>query len=141
LSQEADYVILNDTNILSFDLKDKKLDCILVDEVQFLNPDHIDQLRMATHLWRVPIFCYGLRTDFRSNLFPGSKRLMEIADSIEEVKTTCHYCHRTATLNLKHVNGVADCTGFFFKKKKNYFAYIFKYFIYHLIHSIIKTVF
>ena len=59
--------------------------CILIDEVQFLEPSHIDQLRLATVIWNVPVICYGLRTDFRSNLFPGSKRLMELADNIDEV--------------------------------------------------------
>jgi thymidine kinase len=57
------------------------------------------------------VICYGLRTDFRTNLFPGSRRLMEIADSIEEVKTTCQFCNKKAVMNLKHVNGVADTEG------------------------------
>ena len=85
--------------------------CILVDESQFLDPKHIDQLRAITLLWKVPVICYGLRTDFRTCLFPGSKRLMEVADSIEEVKTTCNFCNNKAVFNLKHVNGKADCTG------------------------------
>lgn len=85
--------------------------CLLVDEAQFLNPFHIDQLRAITSLWHVPVICYGLRTDFRTKLFPGSKRLMEVADSIEEVKTTCQFCNKKAVLNLKHVNGKADCSG------------------------------
>ena len=53
----------------------------------------------------------GLRTDFRTRLFPGSQRLLELADSIEEVKTTCQFCNRKAVFNLKHVNGVADVSG------------------------------
>lgn len=83
----------------------------MVDEAQFLDPRHIDELRVITYRWKVPVICYGLRTDFRSNLFPGSRRLMEVADSIEEVKTTCYFCNKKAVLNLKHVNGKADCTG------------------------------
>ena len=82
-----------------------------MDEVQFLTSAHIDQLRLATAAWNIPIICYGLRTDFRTNLFPGSLRLLELADIIEEVETTCHYCANKAILNLKHVNGVADTAG------------------------------
>lgn len=85
--------------------------CVLVDEAQFLDEVQIDQLRLATLAFNVPVFCYGLRTDFRTNLFPGSRRLLEIADVIEELVTTCHFCANTAVLNLKHVNGVADITG------------------------------
>ena len=62
-------------------------------------------------LSKLPVIAYGLRTDFRSNLFEGSRRLMEVADTIEEVKTTCYLCNKKAVFNLKHVNGVADCTG------------------------------
>lgn len=85
--------------------------CILVDEVQFLSPHHIDQLRLVTVAWKVPVICYGLRTDFRTKLFPGSQRLLELADDIEEVKTTCFYCNKKAILNLKHVDGKADTSG------------------------------
>ncbi len=53
--------------------------CVLVAEAQFLDPHHVDQLRAITFIWNVPVICYGLRTDFRSNLFPGSKRLLELA--------------------------------------------------------------
>ncbi len=89
----------------------RQVNCVLVDEAQFLDPSQIDQLRAITLLWNVPVICYGLRTDFRTNLFPGSKRLMEVADAIEEVKTTCQFCNKKAVFNLKHVNGRADCTG------------------------------
>jgi thymidine kinase len=79
--------------------------------VQFLNTEHIDQLRTIASDWNVPVIAYGLRTDFRTNLFPGSARLMEVADNIEEIKTTCYFCNKKAVFSLKHVNGVADCTG------------------------------
>lgn len=114
LKQPADFIIHAETNILKeFNRGENavKLHCILVDEAQFLDPHHIDQLRMATIAFDVPVICYGLRTDFRTQLFPGSKRLMEVADSIEEVKTTCHFCNKKAVLNLKHVDGKADTTG------------------------------
>ena len=111
LSQTADYLLAPDTNILTLPVAGTKIHCILVDEAQFLDPTQIDQLRLITTLWNVPVICYGLRTDFRTNLFPGSKRLMEVADTIEEVKTTCQFCNSKAVLNLKHVDGVADTTG------------------------------
>lgn len=110
LSKKADYLVRSETNILHLPLPDV-VHCILVDEAQFLEVEHVNQLRLATEQWRVPIMCYGLRTDFRSFLFPGSRRLMELADVIEEVETSCHYCTNKAILNLKHVNGRADSTG------------------------------
>lgn len=85
--------------------------CILVDEAQFLSSDLVDQLREITHLLDIPVICYGLRSDFKSGLFPGSARLFEIADTIEEVKTTCTFCNRKAIMNLKHLNGIATLEG------------------------------
>ena len=76
-----------------------------------MSAKHIDQLRTITLKNKLPVIAYGLRTDFRSNLFEGSRRLMEVADAIEEVKTTCYMCNKKAVFNLKHVDGVADCTG------------------------------
>jgi thymidine kinase len=111
LSQKADFVLKKHTNVLNLPLPESPVHCVLVDEAQFLQVDQVDQLRLATEHWKIPIFCYGLRTDFRSHLFPGSKRLMEVADVIEEIPTCCHYCTNKAILNLKHVNGVADSTG------------------------------
>lgn len=109
LEQDADVLISSSTNLLELEPND--CHCILVDESQFLAPSHIEQLRTITDLWRVPVICYGLRTDFRTHLFPGSKRLMELADSVEEIKTTCFFCNRKAVFNLKHVDGVADVDG------------------------------
>jgi len=70
-----------------------QVQCVLVDEVQFLSVAHVEQLRDITDQLGIPVICYGLRTDFRSQLFKGSRRLMELADSIEEIKTTCHRCN------------------------------------------------
>ena len=109
LEQSADVLITEDTDLLS--LEHEGINCVLVDEAQFLSPKHIEQLRSITTEWKVPVICYGLRTDFRTHLFPGSRRLMELADNIEEVKTTCFYCNRKAVFNLKHVNGIADVFG------------------------------
>mmetsp|Transcript_110855 Transcript_110855/g.226864 ORF Transcript_110855/g.226864 Transcript_110855/m.226864 type:complete len:274 (+) Transcript_110855:6-827(+) len=87
------------------------ISCILVDEAQFLAPAVVDRLRNVTIYFSVPVICYGLRTDFRSRLFPGSQRLLELADTIEEVKTTCTFCNKKATMNLKSVDGAATMEG------------------------------
>lgn len=93
LQQDADILIDATTDLLSISAETRKnVSCVLVDEAQFLSPMHIDQLRTITLEWKVPVIAYGLRTDFRTNLFPGSRRLMEVADTIEEVKTTCYFC-------------------------------------------------
>ena len=73
--------------------------CVLVDECQFLSEQNIEALRNLTNT--VPVICYGLRTDYKSYLFEGSKRLMELADSIEEIKTICVECDRKAVMNAK----------------------------------------
>jgi thymidine kinase len=87
------------------------LDCVLVDEAQFLPPTVIEDLRRITVDPGVPVICYGLRTDFRTRLFPGAQRLMELADGIEEVKVTCQYCARKAICNLRFVNGTPTVRG------------------------------
>jgi len=87
------------------------VDCILVDEAQFLSPELIEQLRAVSVDQGIPVICYGLRTDFRRQLFEGARRLMELADSIEEVKTTCNFCNRKAIFNLKLMNGVPTLEG------------------------------
>jgi thymidine kinase len=78
----------------------KKVDVIIVDEAQFLSEDQVDQLSMLVIDYNVPVLCFGLRTDFRTKMFPGSKRLLEIADSITEIKTICS-CGRKATVNVR----------------------------------------
>lgn len=110
LETEADLLVDETTDLFADDYF-QNVDCILVDEAQFLSPFTIDQLREITFKMRIPVICYGLRTDFRTHLFAGSKRLMEVADSIEEVKSTCFYCNRKAIVNLKHCNGKACVDG------------------------------
>jgi len=78
------------------------LSCVLVDECQFLSPALVEQLRELTRSMNIPVIAYGLRTDFRTRLFEGSRRLLELADAIEEVKTTCRFCNRKAVFNLRH---------------------------------------
>lgn len=74
--------------------------CIFVDEAQFLSREQVAQLARAVDYLGVPVLCFGLRTDFRGELFPGSERLLAIADEIRELKTICH-CGRKATMNLR----------------------------------------
>ncbi len=78
----------------------KELDAVIVDEVQFLSEDDIDQLSNIVDEYHIPVFCYGLRIDFTSHLFPGSKRLMELADEIEELRTVC-WCGNSANMNAR----------------------------------------
>lgn len=73
---------------------------IIVDECQFMTPEQIDQLRQIVNDFNVPVMCFGLRTDFQTKLFPGSMRLMEVADTIQEIKTICD-CGSKATVNAR----------------------------------------
>ncbi|MDQ3078136.1 MAG: thymidine kinase [Pseudomonadota bacterium] len=87
-------------DVIVKELLKRKLDCILVDEAQFLTRDHVLQLcRIADELG-IPVLCYGLRTDFQGNLFPGSAALLALADALIELKAVCE-CGRKATMNLR----------------------------------------
>ncbi|OCB00756.1 thymidine kinase [Clostridium beijerinckii] len=83
--------------------ENNKIDCILVDEVQFLKESQIDQLFEIAVKINIPIICYGLRTDFKRNGFEGSTRLLLLAHSIEEMKTICA-CGRKAIFNGRKIN-------------------------------------
>ncbi len=109
LQMEADLLVDAATDLLVYNFSG--IDCILVDEVQFLPPRIIEELRTISMKQNIPVLCYGLRTDFRTHLFEGSKRLLELADSIEEVKATCHFCNRKSIVNLRHVGGRASVEG------------------------------
>ena len=109
IEQPADLKVLADSEINMQELEGAS--CVLVDEAQFLSPAVIEQLREISVSLNIPVICYGLRADFRTQLFEGSRRLFELADSIEEIKTTCAFCNRKAIANLKHVNGVATLEG------------------------------
>lgn len=80
----------------------KHLDChvVITDECQFFTPEQVDQLRKIVDELNVPVLCYGLRTDFLTRLFPGSRRLFEVADSITEIKTICG-CGKKAIVNAR----------------------------------------
>lgn len=85
-------------------------DVIIVDECQFLTPTQIDQLRAVVDEHNIPVMCFGLRTDFQTKLFPGSLRLMEVADTIQEIKTMCD-CGCKATVNARISNGYIVTEG------------------------------
>ena len=82
----------------------RAVDCVLVDEAQFLTPLQVDQLMELVVLDDVPVLAYGIRTDFRTTGFPGSRRLLEIAHSLEELKTICR-CGRKAVFNARKIGG------------------------------------
>lgn len=90
--------------------KAKEYDAIIVDEAQFLSREQVDWFSDLVDFAGIPVICYGLRTDFQSKLFPGSMRLLEIADKIEEVKTVC-WCGRKATNNARISNGMVIRDG------------------------------
>lgn len=83
----------------------EKIDCVLVDECHMLRSHHIDELSALTIDYNTPVICYGLRVSYTQQLFEASKRLFELADKLEEVKTICWFCNRKATQNLKLVDG------------------------------------
>ena len=80
--------------------KNSNIKCVLVDEAQFLTKQQVWQLAMVTDDMKVPVLCYGIRTDFRAEPFPGSLYLMSLADILIELKTICH-CGRKATMNMR----------------------------------------
>ena len=105
-------VIVPGTDIYDLFRKTKEGHCdvVIVDECQFLTPEQIDQLRAIVNDCGIPVLCFGLRTDFQTHLFPGSMRLMELADCIEEIKTMCD-CGAKATVNARINNGYIVTEG------------------------------
>lgn len=74
--------------------------CVLIDEAQFLSEEQVVQLHRLAHTTKMPVICYGLRSDFRGQPFPGSRALLTLADDLEEMKTICR-CGRKATMNVR----------------------------------------
>ena len=108
VNREVDYLVGPEDSIIGLaedyiSNRNKRPDCILVDEAQFLEPDQVDELLFIATDIDIPVICYGLRTDFKIQGFPGSTRLLEIASSIEEMKTICE-CGKKATINARFVN-------------------------------------
>jgi thymidine kinase len=109
VTRKADIVVHSDMDVFEtvrrdMAANDRPLSCVLCDESQFFTPDQAEQLFMVTVDLNVPVICYGLRTDFSLRGFPGATRLLELAHTIEEMKTICT-CGRKAICNTRMVNG------------------------------------
>ena len=105
--RETQFTFTKRDNIYNKIAKDyKNVDCILVDESQFLTPKQVDQLMDIVVVFNIPVMCYGLRLNFRQEDggFEGATRLLQIAHKIEEIKTICD-CGHKATLNCRFLNG------------------------------------
>lgn len=83
------------------ELEKQKVNVILIEEAQFLDPEQVEALRLITLNCDIPVICYGLKSDFKGELFPASAKLFAIGDSFTEIKTICRYCDRKANFNLK----------------------------------------
>ena len=111
IEREVDHLVLPDENLKGYlSLIKDKTECIIVDEAQFLTEKQVDELFVFSKLTSIPVICYGLRADFRSELFPGSKRLFELADNIEELYTICR-CGKKARFNARIVDGKFTLEG------------------------------
>jgi len=105
--QREAMVVNDDTNILELFLKEdaiEKIDCVLIDECQFLKRHHVQELVEIVDSCDVPVLAYGLKNDFRNELFEGSYYLLIFADKIEEIKTIC-WCGRKATMVARVIDG------------------------------------
>jgi thymidine kinase len=98
--QRAANVFDGDTNFLELLGRQHGLACVLIDESQFLQPTQVRQLHQLAHTANIPTICFGLRSDFQGNPFPGAAYLLTLADDIEEIKTICA-CGRKATMNIR----------------------------------------
>ena len=103
-------VLLQNGDILSKVNTLKNISCILVDEAQFLNKEQVEDLWYISKELDIPVICYGLKVNFRGELFTGSKRLMELADTFDELITICK-CGKKARFNARKVNGAYALTG------------------------------
>ena len=94
------HIMVPDASIVDEYAKAGSHDVIIADEAQFFTPQQIDELRELVDTQALPVLCFGLRTDFLTHFFPGAQRLMELADSLTEIKTVCA-CGRKATVNAR----------------------------------------
>lgn len=111
VTREVDFLVEPKDNLRTLfkshrsDFSDgKEIACLLIDEAQFLTPEQVDQALELAVIDGVPVLAYGIRTDFQTKSFPGSRRLLEIAHSLEELKTICR-CGRKAMFNGRVHNG------------------------------------
>ena len=110
LERKINFIIKPNDDVYEIVKKKKNISCLFVDEAQFLEPIQVDQLMKIVCKLNIPVICYGLRTDFQTKGFPGSTRLLEIAHTIEEMKTICT-CGRKAMYNARFVNGKFTTEG------------------------------
>ena len=111
LTREVDHVVKSDEKIINYlNSLPEDVVCILIDEAQFLTRDQVDELFMFTKLKNKPVICYGLRSDFKTMAFPGSLRLFEVCDSLEELITICR-CGKRAKFNGRIVDGKFTSRG------------------------------
>ena len=140
LSAEGDIITPTDDLFARFCDGHDRDDVVIADEAQFFTPEQAEQLFMVTVDLNIPVICYGLRTDFSLHGFPGSTRLLELAHTIEEMKTIC-FCGRKAICNCRKVNGqfvfegeqvaidlendvqyVSMCPQCYFRAKREFYA-------------------
>ena len=111
LKRKVDHLIEKNEKLSNYLNKvEKDIACILVDEAQFLSRDQVDDLFMFSKLKDIAVICYGLRSDFKTMSFPGSLRLFEVADTMEELYTICR-CGKRAKFNARIVNGKFTSSG------------------------------
>lgn len=100
------YPIMKDTDVYEYVKNiDNRIYCVLIDEAQFLSKEHVLQLTRIVDELNIPVMTFGLKNDFRNELFEGSKYLLIYADKIEEMKTICWFCPHKATMNLRMLDG------------------------------------
>lgn len=110
LRREA-IAITDDMNVFDYIAALSKPACVLIDEAQFLTKEHVLQLARIVDELDIPVMAFGLKNDFRNELFEGSAHLLLQADKIEEMKTICWFCHKKATMNLRMHDGKAVYHG------------------------------
>lgn len=110
IERVVDYLINDNNSLITYLDEIDDISCIFVDEAQFLNEEEVDALFFFAKEKNVPVICYGLKTDFTSHVFPGSKRLFELADTLEELKTIC-FCGRAARFNARKIAGEFTLSG------------------------------
>ena len=100
------YPIMKDTDVYEYVKNiDHRIYCVLIDEAQFLSKEHVLQLTRIVDELNITVMTFGLKNDFRNELFEGSKYLLIYADKIEEMKTICWFCPHKATMNLRMLDG------------------------------------
>ncbi|MFA5603530.1 MAG: thymidine kinase [Bacilli bacterium] len=104
LERDVDILLSSHDSLKNYDINYQTIACFLVDEAQFLTEEQVTELWIVSKRYNIPVICYGLRSDFQTNSFPGSKRLMELADELDELITICR-CGKRAKFNGRKING------------------------------------